>query len=273
MDIICASICFRNYAEDEVEATLRLAPGFGYRLMEIHGPAVWNVEAVHSFDVLKIQRDLKAFGMQCAGIYSPGWGGRNAQEVQEHASAIATCVRFAETLGARHVTSTGASPRSEPGALDRLIECVRRVLEDIQQENPAASRARKTDVKLTLEPHLGNVLQNSDDFERVLEACDDPRVGVCLDTGHLHAAGVDIPVFVRRFRARLYAVHLKDHVGAESVGIGRGEIDLPAVIAALKEVSYRGGLTVELEVNDPENLPRYSHEAYVYLNGLLGQKL
>ena len=34
MDIICASICYRGYAEDEVAATLEYAPQIGYRLME-----------------------------------------------------------------------------------------------------------------------------------------------------------------------------------------------------------------------------------------------
>ena len=57
------------------------------------------------------------------------------------------------------------------------------------------------------------------------------------------------------------------------MGIGRGEVDLPAIVAALRAVGYAGGLTVELEVEDPENLPRYTQEAYVYLGGLLGQKL
>jgi hypothetical protein len=45
------------------------------------------------------------------------------------------------------------------------------------------------------------------------------------------------------------------------------------VIAALQEVGYRGDLTVELEVEDPQNLPRYTMEAYLYLCGLLGRKL
>ncbi|MCC6442625.1 MAG: hypothetical protein IT210_04095, partial [Armatimonadetes bacterium] len=58
-----------------------------------------------------------------------------------------------------------------------------------------------------------------------------------------------------------------------SVGIGRGEIDLSAILAALKEAGYRGGLTVELEVEDPQNLPRYTEEAYIYLCGMLGAKL
>jgi sugar phosphate isomerase/epimerase len=53
------------------------------------------------------------------------------------------------------------------------------------------------------------------------------------------------------------------------VGLGRGEIDLPAVLAALRQVGYDGGLTVELEVDDPQHLPLYTQEAYVYLSGLL----
>ena len=57
------------------------------------------------------------------------------------------------------------------------------------------------------------------------------------------------------------------------MGIGRGEIDLAAVVNVLRKVGYTGGLTVELEVEDHENLPRYTQEAYVYLSGLLGQKL
>lgn len=33
---------------------------------------------------------------------------------------------------------------------------------------------------------------------------------------------------------------------------------MTAIVAVLSEVGYRGGLTVELEVEDPQNLPRYT---------------
>ena len=36
---------------------------------------------------------------------------------------------------------------------------------------------------------------------------------------------------------------------------------------------YQGDLTLELEVEDPENLPRYTEEAYFYLSGMLGLRL
>jgi sugar phosphate isomerase/epimerase len=264
LDIICASICYRGFAEDEVVATLDNAPAIGYRFMEIHGPITWTVPAVKVFDLPAMQARVRASGMRCAGIYTPCWGGADQQEVDERARAIAACVRYAEALGADHVTSTGASPRGEPGALDRVIGCVRQVLQQVPVQTP---------VKLTLEPHYGNVLQQAEDFDRILAAVDDPRVGVCVDTGHFHSAGVDNLAFIRRYAPRLYCVHLKDHKGTVSVGIGRGEIDLVPIVAALREVGYDRGLTVELEVEDPQNLPRYTHEAYVYLSGLLGQKL
>ena len=264
MEIICASICYRGYAPDEIAATFEMVPGIGYRLMEIHGPKVWSPEAVAVFDLPAIKAGLARSGMRCAGIYSPGWGGQDAQQVAAHAGAIAACVGFADALGARHVTSTGAERRDSPGALDRVIACARNVL----QRMPAGSP-----VKLALEPHFGNALEQPDDFARILDAIPDPRLGVCVDTGHFHAAGVDTVEFIRRFAPRIVNVHLKDHRGAVSVGIGRGEIDLPAEIAALREAGYQADLTVELEVEDPRNLPRYTEEAYIHLSGMLGRKL
>ncbi|MCL4505074.1 MAG: sugar phosphate isomerase/epimerase [Chloroflexi bacterium] len=264
MDIICASICYRGYATDEVAATFANAPRIGYRMMEIHGPMTWSVDAVKAFNLQSIKTQLARSGLRCAGIYTPGWGGKDDDEVRRHADAIAMCVRYAEALGAHHVVSTGVQPRGDPRALERIIACVRCVLEQITPACP---------VKLTLEPHYGNTLQQPEDFQRILDAVADPRVGVCVDTGHFHSAHVDTAAAIRQFAPRLYAVHLKDHVGTTSVGIGRGEIDLKHEIEALQYVGYIGDLTVELEVEDPQNLPRYSEEAYVYLSGVLGRKL
>jgi inosose dehydratase len=172
-------------------------------------------------------------------------------------------VHYAEQLGCHHIDTTGATGRDE-GALDRVIACVRQVLDLVPPASP---------LQLTLENHYGNVLEQPEDFQRVFDAIADPRVGLCVDVGHFHAAGIRSEEVLRHFAARVCAVHLKDHIGTRSVGIGRGEIDLPAVVAALREIGYDGDLIVELEVEDSENLPRYSQEAYVYVCGLLGRKL
>lgn len=264
MDIICASICYRGYAEDEVAATLENAPKIGYRAMEIHGPLIWSVDAVHSFDIDGMKNNINKSGMRCAGLYPPGWGGNDSDDVEVRAEAIAKCVEIAEQLNATHLTTSGAQPRTESGALDRVIACVREVLERIPAD---------ASIKLTLEPHHGNVLEQPEDFQQVLDAIPDERVGVCIDTGHFHSSGVDTLASIHNFGSRIYAVHLKDHIGAVSVGIGRGELNLKEIIGTLKDIGYQGDLTLELEVEDPENLPRYTEEAYFYLSGMLGLQL
>lgn len=265
MRIVCATICYRGYAADEFAATLEFAPKIGYRFMEIHGPLAGSPEAIDAFDLPGVRERLRAAGLQCVGIYPPCWGGRDEAEVRQRARAIAQTVRLVEELGGDHIGTTGAEPRDgRPGGLARVISCARQVLDQISPTSP---------IKLALEPHYGNILQGPEDFAAVLEAIPDPRVGVCVDTGHFHSAQVDTPALIRRFAPRIHGVHLKDHLGTTSVGIGRGEIDLAAVIAALREVDYPGDLTIELEVDDPQNLPRYTEEAYYYVSGLLGTKL
>lgn len=264
MDVICASICYRGYAEDEVAATLEYAPQIGYRLMEIHGPLIWSVDAARTFDIDDMKAKIDAAGMQCTGLYPPGWGGQDNADVDARAGAIARCVEIAEGLGATHLTTSGAQRRTESGALDRVTACVRGVLQRI----PAESQ-----IKLTLEPHHGNALEQASDFQTVLDAIPDERVGVCIDTGHFHSSGVDTLAAIRQFAPRLYAVHLKDHLDTVSVGIGRGDLNLKEIIEALQSVDYQGDLTLELEVEDPENLPRYTEEAYFYLKGMLGLPL
>ena len=264
MDIICASICFRGYVDDEVAGTLQFAPAMGYKWMEIHGPISWTPDAAEVLDAEALKPLLAAAGIRCAGIYPPGWGGADAADVTAHARAIAKCAAVAEALGAGHIACTGASQRGEPGALDRVGDCIEQVLAQVSASTP---------VKLCLEPHYGNILQEPADFEKLLNRFDDPRLGLCVDTGHFHSAGADQPALIRHFASRIYNVHLKDHLGTTSVGIGRGEVDLAAIVAALRGIGYDAGLTVELEVEDPENLPRYTQEAYIYLSGLLGQKL
>ena len=264
MNIVCASICYRGWAPDEIQGTLENAPAIGYRLMEIHGPAVWSVEAMKALDPDDMKKRIAASGMKCVGVYPPGWGGKDAAEVKAHAGAIARSTEIAEILGADHVTTTGAVPRGTAGGLDGVIDCVKQVVALI----PA-----KRKIALALEPHMGNTLERPADFQSVLDAVPDPRVGICIDTGHFHGVGVDTIAAIRHFARRIKSVHLKDHLGKVSVGIGRGEIDLTAVIRVLREIKYTGDLTVELEVEDPANLPRYTQEAFVYISGLLGARM
>ena len=80
----------------------------------------------------------------------------------------------------------------------------------------------------------------------------DPRIGLCIDVGHAMRAGADPARAIRDCAARLYDLHLKDSLavaGANDipVEVGRGRMDIKAILAALIEVKYAGAVAFEYE--------------------------
>jgi sugar phosphate isomerase/epimerase len=81
----------------------------------------------------------------------------------------------------------------------------------------------------------------------------DSRIGLCIDVGHAFRAGADPAEAIRQCHQRLYDVHLKDSLAkvgdAEDipVEIGRGRMDIKAILAALLEVNYSHIVSFEYE--------------------------
>lgn len=102
----------------------------------------------------------------------------------------------------------------------------------------------------------------------------DARIGLCLDVGHCFRSGEDPVEMIRRHHARLYDVHLKDTVAAVGdlkdtpVEMGRGRLDLRAILAALREVGFARGAWLEYE-KDPNDPVAGLAESAGYLRGLL----
>jgi inosose dehydratase len=102
----------------------------------------------------------------------------------------------------------------------------------------------------------------------------DTRIGLCLDVGHCFRSGEDPVAMIRRHRARLYDVHLKDTVAAVGdtkdtpVEMGRGRLDLKAILGALSEVGYRGSAWLEYEKDPNDPVPGLAESAG-YIRGLL----
>lgn len=101
----------------------------------------------------------------------------------------------------------------------------------------------------------------------------DAHLGLCIDVGHAYRAGADPADCIRRYRERLYDVHLKDSlapVGAEDVPaeVGRGKMDIPAIVAALTETRYDRMVWFEFEKDPNDPLPGLS-ESIGFVRGLL----
>ena len=109
-----------------------------------------------------------------------------------------------------------------------------------------------------LHNEVGTQIATSDDINQALEST---SAALCLDTGHLVAAGGDPLAILAKWRDRVTHVHLKDSSSAgpytnamqlweEDVfcplGAGVGRVD--DILAALREGDFQGWLLVEQDV-------------------------
>ncbi|PIF05983.1 MAG: xylose isomerase [Draconibacterium sp.] len=81
----------------------------------------------------------------------------------------------------------------------------------------------------------------------------DPRIGMCLDIGHDTRNGKDPVEDLIKYHTRVFDIHLKDVTGTSKLGysveVGRGIIDMPAFVKALREVEYSYVVSLEHERN------------------------
>ena len=124
-------------------------------------------------------------------------------------------------------------------------------------------------ISLTFHHHMGTVVQNPDEVERMMENTDPEYVSLLFDTGHFTYCGADPLEMVKKYIGRIKHVHLKDirpevvkevkekelsfldgvRMGAFTVP-GDGCIDFDPIFKVLEENDYEGYMLVEAE-QDP----------------------
>lgn len=99
----------------------------------------------------------------------------------------------------------------------------------------------------------------------------DSRLGLCLDIGHTQRDNIDPAAAYLQFADRIIDMHIKDVTGpvkdAESVELGRGMIDIPALVKALYKKGYKGHCSFEHEKDATDPLPGLA-ECVGYFNGV-----
>lgn len=85
----------------------------------------------------------------------------------------------------------------------------------------------------------------------------DPRIGMCLDIGHDTRNGKDPVADLKKYKSRVFDIHIKDVTGTTKLGysleVGRGVINFPAFVKMLRKVGYTGVCSLEHEkdMGDP----------------------
>src|SRR5690606_20175954 len=116
--------------------------------------------------------------------------------------------------------------------------------------------AAEAGVRAVLHPHVGTMVERSDEVRRVLDGSGIP---LCLDTGHLLIGGTDPGDLAARAPGRIAHVHLKDvdaslaaavragttpYTDAVRDGIyrplGAGDVDVAGIVGSLEGAGYDG---------------------------------
>jgi sugar phosphate isomerase/epimerase len=99
----------------------------------------------------------------------------------------------------------------------------------------------------------------------------DPRMGLCLDVGHAQRAGVDPAKAVLKYNKRIFDLHIKDVTKAaqdgQAIETGRGIINFPALVKALRKINYPGHCSVEFEKDMKDPFPGIA-ESVGYFKGV-----
>ncbi len=124
-----------------------------------------------------------------------------------------------------------------------------------------SAEAAEHGINTVLHPHVGTMVENTDDVRRVLEGS---TISLCLDTGHLLIGGTDPAELTRQVPERIAHTHLKDvdaayarkvqsglvsYTDAVREGmyrpLGAGDVDIAAIVGHLEAHGYTGWYTLE----------------------------
>ena len=109
-----------------------------------------------------------------------------------------------------------------------------------------ASFAEKNNIMIGIEYEPGLLIKNSDDVFSVINEF--KNVGLNFDVCHAKVLDENIPEIIKKFKKKLFHIHLSDCKKREHFHLipGLGEIDFKEIFNALNQISYDGFISIEL---------------------------
>jgi inosose dehydratase len=243
-------------------------------------------------DPVALRSELDARDLALVASFSTPW----LQDAARHERSADDAVRIATLLAAVGGPGTfivlGNDPYGDPvrGKNAGRIAPEHGLTDDgwavfARGADHVARRVRdEAGIRTVIHQHLGTLVESGAEVRRLLDATDPDLLGVCLDTGHwTFGTGEDPADAVRELGDRIWHVHFKDcdpaivaesrrmeWDGLTSTGhgvfceLGKGSVDFPGVLAALRDVGYDGWIVVEQDIlpgmGDPKESARRNRE-------------
>ncbi len=155
---------------------------------------------------------------------------------------LVACLRFASEIGAPLVQML-------PSGETRLAPVSTRPEEwrwSVEGTRAAAGEAARLGVRIAVEPlnrYEAYLVTTVDEALAYLDDVGSPWVGMTCDVFHAHLEERDLGAALRRAGPRLWHVHVAD---TNRRGLGRGHLDVTALVEALRGIGYAGAMVLEV---------------------------
>ncbi|HEV3140863.1 MAG TPA: sugar phosphate isomerase/epimerase [Vicinamibacterales bacterium] len=179
------------------------------------------------------------------------------QVIEEHTSHA----KFVHDAGGLYLQVTDERPKGRPIAAADYTRAGRLLTE-------IGKRTADLGVPLGYHNHMNSLGEKPEEVDRILDAADPRYVKLELDVAHYQQGGGDPVSAIRKYAGRHLFFHLKDVESPRPdraddpksyrwVELGRGRVNLPAVLAAIDDIKFRGWVIVELDtVPDKSRTPK-----------------
>ena len=240
----CASLSFDGFEDRNFAKTFELAPQAGIKYIEFN---CWYPSSLTFLKARELKERCIRHNIVPSVIHIGSFGGTDFREITKDVCHKIRGLEFAKELGCKRLSAT-AAPRGEKGGLEAIITCLKEIM-------PVAE---ELDVLVCVENHANSNLENLDDYQRVFEAVSSNKLGICMDTGHFDAAGVNMDRLMEMFHPQIKHIHLKENKekGKECfVRFGEGTTNNAHVLERMISFHYEGYVSIELCLNENNTRP------------------
>lgn len=245
------------------------------RAGEVEPPTVWTDlnlwPRIALFSRIQEELGLRLSSLYCnAELINPStWPGER--------NALTAIARLLSGFGSPILVIGGGPPErhGEPRTADDYRAFARALGE-------VGAAAAAVGVTAAYHPHLDCFVETREQLDRVMEALDTSRCGLCIDPAHFVASGSDPVAAVRDYGDALRYVHLKDTTDSQGLSgparyaafceLGAGVVDLHGLTDELLRQDYQGLAIVELDVS-AKGAEESTRESVAYIRDTLNLEL
>ncbi|KPK38221.1 MAG: hypothetical protein AMJ78_10315 [Omnitrophica WOR_2 bacterium SM23_29] len=231
----CHTLTWSNYFKDySLKDALWEIKQAGYDGVECFEP-LSRLGAIGLFKM-----ELEEEGLQLASLSS---NVRVSEDEKSDLSEAKEKVSFGSHFGIASLMTTGGWTQDGLKKEAKSYKALCKRLDLLSQF------ASKFDVQVAFHNHLDTIVEDERDILNLLEFS--KSIKLCIDTGHLVAAGSDPSEVMKKYATSIALVHLKDWdpKGKDFVELGRGILrdKIKNILETLEAINYTNWIIVELD--------------------------